>query len=92
MDRQSSTEVARRFGREFAGELLDLDDEIWHGPIASPYGWHLVFIQERIPGELPALDQVWDQVEREWTVERKQEIKEEQYRLMRAQYHISIED
>ena len=58
MDQQSATQVARRFGREFAKELLDLEDETWHGPIASPYGWHLVYIQERIRGELPALDHV----------------------------------
>jgi parvulin-like peptidyl-prolyl isomerase len=64
----------------------------WTGPLESPFGWHLVYIFEKLEGEVPDLEDVWDQVEREWTVERKKEIKEEQYRIMREQYKIVVEE
>ena len=64
----------------------------WEGPLESPFGWHLIYISEKTIGEVPELDEIWDLVEREWSVERKNEIKEEQYRIMREQYIISVEE
>ena len=64
----------------------------WHGPVASSYGWHLVEVSERIEGMVPDLNEIWDLVEREWSVERKKELKDEQYTLMRDQYKITVEE
>jgi hypothetical protein len=88
---QSSSNVGKLFGPYFSTAIFDLETGNWTGPLESSYGWHLVYIYEKVPGKLPDLDDIWDLVEREWSVERKKEIKEEQYRLMREAYRISVE-
>lgn len=85
-------EIDRSFGSNFTTELFKMESGRWLGPLASPYGWHLIHIAEIRTGELPELEEIWDQVQREWTVEKKNEIKEEQYRIMREQYKISVEE
>ena len=37
-------------------------------------------------------EEIWDQVEREGTVERKNEIKEEGYKILREKYTIVVEE
>jgi hypothetical protein len=50
--------LARGFGAEFARALEALPAGSWQGPIASPYGLHLVWVEERTPAELEPLEQV----------------------------------
>jgi hypothetical protein len=85
-------EVDKAFGPYFTTKLFELETGSWTGPIESPFGWHLVYIFEKLEGEVPDLEDIWDVVEREWSVERKNEIKEEQYRILREQYKIVVEE
>jgi len=85
-------EVDKLFGSFFTSAIFNMETGNWTGPLESPYGWHLVLIFEKVPGVLPDLEDIWDLVEREWSAERKAEIKEEQYRIMREQYSISVEE
>ena len=85
-------EIDRTFGSNFTTELFQMEPGRWEGPLESPYGWHLIYVGEIRKGELPELDEIWDLVEREWSVEKKNEIKQEQYRIMREQYNISVEE
>jgi hypothetical protein len=39
--------VARAFGEDFARALEALPEGSWQGPVASPFGLHLVWIEER---------------------------------------------
>ncbi len=41
---QTSEEVSKVFGATFARSLYQLKSGGWQGPIESPYGWHLVWI------------------------------------------------
>ena len=91
-DNETEWEIKRLFGDPFTQELLELEGGEWLGPVASPYGWHLVNVSERIEGMVPDLNEIWDLVEREWSVERKKELKDEQYKLMRDQYKIIVEE
>lgn len=84
--------ISNRFGPDFSRLLDETEVGKWSGPYASPYGWHLVRVHQRIEGIVPELEEIWDLVEREWSLERKEEIKEEQYAVLREQYHISIEE
>lgn len=88
---QMKNDVNKLFGSYFSTAIFGLEAGKWTGPLESSYGWHLVYIYDIVPGKIPDLDDIWDLVEREWSVERKNEIKEEQYRLMREAYDISIE-
>ena len=89
---ESEREIERLFGNMFTRELFGLETGDWQGPVQSSYGWHLVKVSQLIEGKVPDLNQIWDLVDREWSVERKKEIKEEQYKVMRDQYKISIEE
>jgi len=88
---ESEREIERLFGNAFTRDLFALEPGEWTGPVESSYGWHLVQVSQRTEGEVPGLNEIWDVVEREWSVERKKEIKEEQYKAMRDQYKVTIE-
>lgn len=91
-EKQSRFEVERAFGEYFSNQLFLTETKNWQGPVKSPYGWHLVLVREITEGEVPELNDVWDEVELEWSVEQKKEIKQEQYRIMREQYRVNIEE
>ena len=50
--------VARAFGEDFARALDALPVGGWQGPIASPFGLHLVWVEERTPAHVPPFDQL----------------------------------
>jgi parvulin-like peptidyl-prolyl isomerase len=88
---ETDYEIERQFGKEFTRQLFKLTPGQWNGPVSSAYGWHLVLVKELIDGEIPALDQVRTEVEREWVVQERNKLKEKQYEKMRSQYDISIQ-
>jgi len=89
---ESRWEVKRVFGDLFTESIFQLEVEVWNGPVESAYGWHLVKVGHRTEGEVPALNEIWDQVEREWSFDMRRRIKEEQYQKMREGYQITIEN
>lgn len=91
-ENETVSNIEKTFGPSFAEELLEVETGKWEGPLASPYGWHLIQIKDKRDGELPELNDIWDRVELEWTEERKQEIKKEQYSIMREHYVITVEE
>ena len=90
--RQASlSEIAGRFGREFAARLAELPVGRWVGPVESGYGLHLVLIRERTPGVAPALGDVRAAVEREWSTARRKEAAEAFYQGLRERYTVVVE-
>ena len=85
-------EVEKLFGDIFTQTLFELEIGSWQGLVESAYGWHLVKVSEKIEYGVPDLDAIWDVVEREWSVERKKEMKVMQYQAMRDQYEIEVEN
>jgi peptidyl-prolyl cis-trans isomerase C len=51
-------ELAASFGGAFARAVAALPPGRWSGPIASSYGLHRVFVQERTPGRAARLEEV----------------------------------
>lgn len=89
---ESKSQIKKLFGTDFTQNIFELEIGNWQGPVASSYGWHLVKVSQRIEGEVPDLNEIWDSVEQEWSFERKKEMKEEQNKVMREQYEIVMED
>lgn len=89
---ETKREIERLLGKIFTQKLFELELGKWQGPVQSAYGWHLVKVSQRIDGIVPDLNTIWDIVEREWLVERKKKIKEEQYKFLKAQYEVTIEN
>lgn len=89
---ESKNTIKKQTGKEFANQVFQLEKQKWHGPVASVYGWHLVWVDKIEKGKVPDLNTVWDEVEREWSAEQKKILKQEQYSLMREQYRIVFEE
>jgi hypothetical protein len=90
-DGASSEEVGRLFGGELAAALPTLDPGRWRGPIRSGYGAHLVLVQRRVPGRVPALGEVRDAVRREWMVKARRDANEAFYQRLRSRYTVAVE-
>src|SRR6478609_8988610 len=84
-------EIAKQFGEKFAQKLGDVPVGQWMGPIESGYGMHLVFVEERTEGRLPALAEVRDAVRREWANVRRLESNEKFFQSLRKHYQVVVE-
>jgi PPIC-type PPIASE domain len=83
--------VARDFGAAFADRLAEAPLAEWTGPVASSLGAHLVRVSARTPAGLPPLDEVRQQVTREWEHERRERSRSEAYRKLRERYQVVLE-
>ena len=84
-------EIGRRFGEQFVEGLQDLETGQWSGPIQSGFGLHLVFLDERIDGRTPSLDEVRAAVQRDWFNQRRRESVDGLYERLAENYTIEIE-
>src|SRR5690606_33123007 len=50
--------LARAYGDELARALEELPAGSWQGPVASPFGLHLVWIEERVPSRAASFEHV----------------------------------
>ncbi len=84
-------EIARDFGDEFAGRLVALPPGDWTGPLESPFGAHLIKIDERIEARLPELAEIRDRVLRDYQVEQRKLQKDVVYQKLREGYTVSVD-
>jgi peptidyl-prolyl cis-trans isomerase C len=59
---QTRQGLQRTFGGPFADAVAALEPGVWSEPIRSSYGWHLVWVDDMTPAEVPALAVVRDKV------------------------------
>ena len=83
--------VAQQFGDQFAATLGAVPIGQWHGPVASGYGVHLVFVSARTDSHLPALEDVREAVRREWANAQRVERDEKFYQTLLQRYTVTIE-
>lgn len=79
------------FGRDFAAALAEAQTGTWIGPVRSPFGLHLVRVERREEGGVPALAEVRDAVQREWENARRNEMRRRFYDDLRNQYRVTVE-
>lgn len=89
---KSAQDVVFLFGQAFAEAVMRLKLGIWSGPVESGYGLHLVRLEERHAGEIPALVDIERRVRDDWFYEQRQEANEAIYRQLLARYEVIIED
>ncbi len=85
------SDVRNLFGHDFTAQLLTQELNVWHGPVPSGYGLHLVLIRERTKPRIPELDEVRDAVSREWVETRRRETNEEIFKQLRERYTVVVE-
>jgi peptidyl-prolyl cis-trans isomerase C len=82
--------LGKEFGPEFAQAVARLAPGAWQGPIASGFGWHLVFVDTVIPGRVPAFEEIEPDVKTAWLGEQKALAWEKAYKDMRAKYTVLL--
>jgi len=82
--------LAKEFGPPFALSVAKLAPGTWQGPIASGYGWHLVFVDTVIPGRVPGFEEVEPEVKAAWLAERKALAWQQTYKDLRAKYTVLL--
>lgn len=68
---QSRPQLDKVFGPTLAAEIMRSDAGTWTGPLSSPYGVHLVWIEAHEPGTLPPFEAVRGRVLEAWHEERR---------------------
>jgi hypothetical protein len=80
---RTRSELAASFGEGFAGAVEALESGRWSGPIASSYGLHRVYVQERTPGRAARLEEVRSILREEIFAERAEAVLAEWLRRLR---------
>jgi hypothetical protein len=87
----SQYDISNVFGTSFAAQLVVLEPNGWTGPIFSGYGAHLVRVTEKQERRFPELSEIRDEVALNYMAERRQELKDMTYRMLREGYEIVVE-
>ena len=91
MDNVLPSDIAARFGSEFAQGITALPAGPWQGPVRSTYGLHMVRVIHRGKPVVPALVYARDLVAREWSRARAVEMREQFYKSLRQRYTVTVE-
>ena len=84
--------IERRFGTEFARQVVTLPVDEWSGPVVSGYGGHLVLVSERVDGRMPELEEVREAVVLEWRNQKRKAVQEETIQDLLKNYEVVIEE
>jgi hypothetical protein len=68
---QSPAQIAKLFGAELATTVERAETHAWIGPVRSPYGLHLVWIEAREAGTAPPFAAVRQRVLERWQDEQR---------------------
>ena len=91
LEEVSESIVSAQFGNKFKSLLFGLDVGEWTGPVESPFGIHLIRIDEIVAGRVPILQEVRSEVARDWLTDFRNSAQQEILDQMRASYTITIE-
>jgi hypothetical protein len=87
----SQAEIRAQFGAGFAGAVPALAPRIWHGPVASGYGLHAVYVHERMDATLPGFDDLKEKLKVDWMADRQRETVRRAYEALRGRYRVLVE-
>lgn len=90
--RYPKSRITARFGHRFAEEVFNLEPPSWSGPFVSPYGHHLVRIDEKQPPKMPPLEAIWHEAAYRLAKQRAAKRLEEGLARLRNLYEIRIEN
>lgn len=83
--------IARRFGLEFTEALTSLPVGSWQGPIRSPLGEHIIFVQEREASRRATLEEVRSLVSSDIRNDVADQVLVARVKELREKYDLEIE-
>lgn len=91
-DRADEQSVASVLGPEFAGRIFPLSPGQWHGPLASGYGFHLVWVDAQHGAQTRPFEQVRAQVLEEWHRSQQEKASEQFFAGLLKKYDVVMDD
>ena len=83
--------VAERFGMDFAVSVFEADPGGWSGPVASAYGWHLVYVTRHAPARVPDFAEVAARIATDLDAARRTGALDRIYAEVRDAYRVEVE-
>ena len=83
--------VADRFGADFAASVFEANPGGWSGPVASAYGYHLVYLTRRAPARVPDFAEVAARIATDLEAARRAGALDRIYASVRDSYQVEIE-
>jgi len=87
---KTGAELDRQFGPGFGSAALELPELGWHR-LRSIYGWHLVHVDQRLPGRLATVNEVRSQAREGLIGEAREQARERAMDELRGRYQLVIE-
>ncbi len=84
-------ELDRQMGMDFARSLEGLDTGLWTGPVRSGFGWHLVYLTEKVPTRAPEFETIIKELKRDFEYENQRRINDQVYHELRRSYEIEFD-
>ena len=81
--------VDREFGEGFSARVESLEPGMWHGPVPSTFGWHLIFLDTLVPTAPLPLSAVRDDIYDQLQYEEKNAAREQFYTELIQQYDVT---
>jgi hypothetical protein len=86
-------DVEGLFGRqELSDSLFRSEPGMWHGPLTSGYGLHLIYVHERIDSSIPALEEIKAEVLQDLMADIRRQTNDIFFASLRGNYDIEIAD
>ncbi len=80
--------VANQLGESFADSLFNLTVDQWSGPVRSGYGWHIVYISQKVNPRPAPLEDVREEILREIEYEQREAAKDQFYTELLRGYNV----
>lgn len=87
---KTAADLDRQFGPGFGAKAIGLPELGWHR-LRSLYGWHLVHVDERIPGRLAGVDEVRSQAREGLLRAAREQARARAIEQLRERYELVIE-
>lgn len=88
---QSPAQLERLFGPAFVATIAKAETATWTGPVPSPYGVHLVWVETREPGAPPPLAAVRERVVERWQDEQRTQRVQELLATLARRHPLRVE-
>ena len=85
-------EVRRQLGSEFAEAVMGLEAGQWHGPVASGYGVHLVYVYDLVKAPPAVFEDLQPRVLEDWHAQKQEQFNAEFLDSLKHRYEIVIDE
>lgn len=86
----SQAHIQSQLGGEMGKRVLELPLKQWSEPIRSAYGWHLVYVNKRLPAEVTPFAQVRDKIASQLTEQARLQALPQALASLRERYVITV--